>query len=294
VAPTVRVLVPGDEPALEVFLLAYADSSLFLRSNMRVTGLVDRGAPLEATYVGAFDGARLIAVAAHCWNGDVLLQAPVALAEVATRAVRASGRRVHGLIGPWSQVRQARAALELDDQPTQFVSEDELFALALGALVVPSLLRAPGVECRPVRDDDLDLVTAWRVDYRVELMNAIHDADLRRRAREEVERVHRDGSAWLLEVDGVPVAFSAFNARLPDVVQIGGVWTPPALRGRGYGRAVVAGSLLAARVLGVTRSILFTGRDNVAARRAYLALGYRSISDYGLVVFASQAATPAA
>jgi predicted GNAT family acetyltransferase len=71
---------------------------------------------------------------------------------------------------------------------------------------------------------------------------------------------------------------------LPDVVQIGGVYTPPALRSRGYARAVVAGSLAAAAAMGVGRSILFTGRDNVAARRAYESIGYRRIGDYGLVV----------
>jgi len=46
----------------------------------------------------------------------------------------------------------------------------------------------------------------------------------------------------------------------------------------------VAGSLAAAAAMGVGRSILFTGRDNVAARRAYESIGYRRIGDYGLVV----------
>jgi predicted GNAT family acetyltransferase len=36
--------------------------------------------------------------------------------------------------------------------------------------------------------------------------------------------------------------------------------------------------------MGVGRSILFTGRDNAAARRAYESIGYRRIGDYGLVV----------
>ncbi len=76
-----------------------------------------------------------------------------------------------------------------------------------------------------------------------------------------------------------------FNARLPDCVQIGGVYTPPARRGHGYARAAVAGALLEARDAGATRSILFTGEHNAAARAAYLALGYRVIGDFGLVLF---------
>ena len=78
------------------------------------------------------------------------------------------------------------------------------------------------------------------------------------------------------------VATSTWNAQLPDCVQIGGVFTPPELRRRGYGRAVVAGSLVEAREQGVGRSVLFTGVDNPAARRAYEALGFEVVGDYAL------------
>jgi len=86
-------------------------------------------------------------------------------------------------------------------------------------------------------------------------------------------------------LDGTtPVSYSAFNAMLPEIVQIGGVWTPPALRGRGYGRSVVAGSLLAARKQNVRRAVLFADPLNPAAKRAYLSLGFRIVGDCGLVL----------
>jgi predicted GNAT family acetyltransferase len=65
----------------------------------------------------------------------------------------------------------------------------------------------------------------------------------------------------------------------------GGVYTPPKLRGRGYGRAVVAGSLCDARKQGSRRSVLFTRGTNVAAQRAYRALGYEVLGDFALVLF---------
>ena len=70
-------------------------------------------------------------------------------------------------------------------------------------------------------------------------------------------------------------------------MQVGGVWTPPETRGRGYARCVVAGSLLHARAQGVTRALLFTMESNVAAVRAYEALGFRRIGDYGLMLVRS-------
>jgi uncharacterized protein len=69
-------------------------------------------------------------------------------------------------------------------------------------------------------------------------------------------------------------------------VQIGGVWTPPALRGKGYGKSVVAGSLLAARSQGVKRAILFTGDNNQAAQAVYRGIGFLPTGEkYGLVLF---------
>jgi ribosomal protein S18 acetylase RimI-like enzyme len=279
----VRPLGLADRPELEAFLLHHADTSLFLRSNLRDGGLVDEGEAFQATWVGAFDGP-LVAVAAHCWNGNLLVQAPAHTAAVACEAVARSGRALAGVNGPWAHVRAVLPALALDESRAAFVSHDDLFALDLDALVRPPLLDDPAVRCRRTSDGDLDLVARWRVEYCVELLRAPDDAVTRAKAHDDMARVHELGRTWLLERDGRSVAFSAFNAMLPDVVQIGGVYTPPALRSRGYARAVVAGSLAAAATMGVGRSILFTGRDNVAARRAYESIGYRRIGDYGLVV----------
>ncbi len=106
---------------------------------------------------------------------------------------------------------------------------------------------------------------------------------MREECAAELALVYERDSNWVLE-DGGLVSYSAFNARLPDIVQIGGVWTPPELRGRGYGRAVVAGSLLDVRALGVRRAVLFAERED--AKRAYAGIGFRVVGEYGLVLFA--------
>ena len=82
-----------------------------------------------------------------------------------------------------------------------------------------------------------------------------------------------------------PVAkqsLAAFNAALPDIVQLGGIYTPPALRGRGYAKAAVAHSLLVARERGASRAVLFT--ENPSAARSYEAVGFRRTGDYSLVL----------
>jgi RimJ/RimL family protein N-acetyltransferase len=284
-AVLVKRLGPEDRETLDAFLLEHADTSLFLRSNLRAAGIVDEGLPLQATYAGAFDGGVLAGVAAHCWNGNMLVQAPRHLDEVVRAAVTLSGRAVHGVVGPWAQVCAVRRVLGTADEPAAFESEDVLFALALPDLRRPPALDDPGVRCRLTRDDDLELLVRWRVAYATETLHAKRGDPMYDDARADMERAHASGAAFVLERAGEPISLTTFNARLPDVVQIGGVFTPPALRGRGYARAVVAGSLIAVTATGVARAVLFTGRDNLPAQRAYASIGFRRIGDYGLVRF---------
>jgi len=286
--PELRLLRPGDEAALDTFLARHADTSMFLRSNARSAGLTDRGQPMQATYVAVLDGERIRGVAAHCWNGMVLVQAPDAAdaPAVAREAVRRSRRTVTGLSGPWSQVVAAREALGLGAAPTTKDSRDELYVLDLTRLVVPPELASGTLRCRHPTESELELLADWRVRFAVEALGATDGPDLRQASTDDVRLQHDRGTDWLLLAGAAPVSYSVFNAMLPDIVQIGGVWTAPEFRGRGYARSVVAGSLLSARKQGIARAVLFADPANAAARRAYLFLGFRIVGDYGLVLLA--------
>ncbi len=283
-----RLLRPGDEAALDTFLARHADTSMFLRSNARSAGLTDRGQPMQGTYVAAQDGERIRGVAAHCWNGMVLVQAPdpADAAAVAREAVRHSRRTVTGFSGPWSQVVAAREALGLGAAPTTKDSRDELYVLDLTRLVVPPELASGKVRCRHPTESELELLVDWRVRFAVEALGATDGPDLHQASTDDVRLQHDRGTDWLLLAGATPVSYSVFNAMLPDIVQIGGVWTAPEYRGRGYARSVVAGSLLSARKQGIERAVLFADPANEAARRAYLFLGFRVTGDYGLVLLA--------
>jgi len=282
----VRILATGDRTALARFFDAHPHTTLFLQSNLLAGGLVDRGEPYQGTYAAAFERGVPVAVACQAWNGNLLLEAPRDLPIVVRAAVRASGRAVAGILGPHAQVCAARDALGLAAAAATMDSEEDLFALELAALQVPETLARGALRCRAPRPDELALLVAWRHDYGVETLGEPAGPRTRASSAEWIERYQREGKHWLLDAEGAPVAYTAFNAETPDCVQVGGVWTPPALRGRGYGRAVVAGSLLGARARGVARSVLFTEPGNRAAQAAYCALGYRRVGDYGMLLFA--------
>ncbi|MBD2773123.1 GNAT family N-acetyltransferase [Iningainema tapete] len=283
--PTIRTLQLGDEEALETFLSQHADTSMFLRSNLQAVGLVYQGAQFQGTYVAAIEDKIITAVAAHYWNGIVIVQAPVYLQEV-VQAVVASSRAIAGIIGPFSQVKAATEVLGVANRPTQINEPEVLFSLALKDLRIPEALLLKEVECRLPTADELDLLTSWCAAYNIETLGATDTPSLSVACRSTVEARQANAMHHVLVAEGTLVSYSAFNARLPDIVQIGGVWTPPALRGQGYARCVLAGSLLDAQSQGVNRAILFTSVNNKAAQAVYRGLGFQPTGEeYGLLLF---------
>lgn len=285
-ALTFRRLAPGEEATTEAFLAERPETTLFLRSNLQRAGLVDDGRPFSGTWVGAFEGARLVGAACHFWN-DNLLFAPGAHAEAAAaHAIELSRRPVGGLLGAHDELVRTRATLGLRDAPTHTSSKEILYTLALSDLVVPGAITDGSVIVRAPRDAEMDALLEWRMQYTRETVATPDTPKLRASEAAHLASKQENGHHFVVTLAGERVAYSAFNATVADLVQLGGVWTPPALRGHGYARCAVAGSLQHARDRGVQRAILFTGEANVAAQRAYVAIGFRPIGDYGIVLFA--------
>jgi len=282
-SPTVRLAQPGDEHRIEAFLVQHADSSLFLRSFLARGGLIDDGKPLQGTYAIALDEEQVVGVVMHSWNGYVYLQAPGGAVPLVKLAATAAGRAITGLGGPWDQVKATH--LGIGAPAVKRRSHEDLFALNLSDLVVPAPLGSAAVAFRLAEERDLALLRDWRFGYEVECTGLPETDTTRTFAARSIEGHVERGEAFLLEVDGAPVSVCTHNARVRDSVQIGGVWTPPTLRGRGYARRVVAGSLQQAGREGVKRVVLFT--ENPAARRSYETLGFQQVGDFGVIILAT-------
>lgn len=282
----IRLLLDADADAMRAFLAPRTATSMFLLSNSLAAGLVDRGEPLQATYVGAFDAGELVAVVAHCWNGMLLVQAPAervvpdVVRELGRAAVAHSGRAIAGFSGQADQAAVIRGAFALPAPAVDKVQQ--LYTLALADLRVPDALARADVRCRRPTPDERAQVVAWRVAYHVETLAATDGDELVARVVREIEDTLARDQLWVLEHAGGIVAMTAFNARIPGTAQVGGVYTPPEHRNRGYARCAVAGSLLVARAKGDEQAILFT--PDAAAARAYEAIGFQRAGDYALVL----------
>ena len=288
-AVTIRRLVTGDEPLTEAYLAGIPETTLFLRSNLARAGLAGDGRPFSGVYAGAFDDGALAGVAAHFWNDNVVVAPGPHAESLAKHAVALSGQRVSGILGPHAEVVRSRSALGLDATTPRFSSKEILYALALEELVVPSALGSGELVMRAPADDELDALLEWRMQYCAETMSTPDTPENRAGQRSYLQAYQEKGHHFVVTRgrEGERVAYSAFNATVPDMVQVGGVWTPLALRGRGYARSAVAGSLQDARNRGVRSAILFTDENNLPAQRSYVAIGFRPIGDYGIVFFAT-------
>ena len=91
-------------------------------------------------------------------------------------------------------------------------------------------------------------------------------------------RMRREGI--LVWDDGQPVSMVGVTPEVAGVVRIGPVYTPPALRRRGYAGSAVAAASRRALTGGARQCMLYTDLDNPTSNKIYAEVGYRRIGDW--------------
>lgn len=278
-----RQATAADLSALDTFLALRLASSMFLSSNLRDHGLStgrESDHRKSMTLWLSEDADGITNVIGYAAGGFVVCEAP-ALTPAQYPAIRQalSGRPLLGLNGVKDQVAHLVAALDLPCKDAVMDEAEPHYRLMLLDL------RQPGGDgrLRAATADDLGQLTDWRMASEIEILGARDCAENWARAAESLRELMHTDRLRVLERAGVPVAMTNFNAALPGIVQVGGVYTPPQLRGQGHARQAVALHLAQARELGVKEAILFAA--NPAAAHAYEAIGFSRIGSYRILNF---------
>lgn len=279
-----RALRDDEVAELDDFLARHPCSSMYLRSALRTA--VNR-----AGFAIVRENGKIVGAAAQAASGMVVLQASVRHGELVMTILGNTGRRLAGFLAPIDQVQAVRRDLGLDGLPFLKDTEEDLLALPLAELRVPAALERQQLRCRIALDADVDLLVAWRALFRQEALNEAPGERLTDTSRADIAALLPARSLFILESDA-PLACCSFNARLPEMVQVGNVWTPPEARGLGYGRAVVAGALAIAAASGVESAVLSTGRHNLAALAAYRSIGFTLAGDYATATISPDTVLP--
>lgn len=189
-----------------------------------------------------------------------------------------AGRRVTGVIGRQDWARGMVQACGLTG-PFTLNRDEPHFALNLSALRLPE----GAGQIVPLAQAPADTIKSWIHAYMIEALDTPKaQADVEVFTR--YDRYVAANSHVVLMEGAQPLAMCGFNARLPQIVQVGGVYTPPALRGFGHARRALGQNLAQARATGVERAVLFAASDRAAS--TYRALGFEQVGQWTLVLLA--------
>ena len=173
-----------------------------------------------------------------------------------------------GVVGPepatsWFQARAAALGVAFTESIPQ-----RIYVLH----EIPSYPAAG--EARVVERGDGALYADWILAFHHEAVP--HDPQP---AREALEQSAGEGRYLFWIVDGEPVSMAGIVRRTRHVGAIAGVYTPPALRGRGYAGSVTAA--VAERIFaeGKSAACLYTDLRNPASNRCYARVGFRPHCD---------------
>jgi GNAT superfamily N-acetyltransferase len=279
----IRLATETDHAAIAAFLAQRRRTSMSLSGNLRDHGVNGTGHRDATRFFLATQRDEIVAVFGFTEMGFLLCEAPVFdPAWVPQLGALLAGSRIFGLSGEATQVAALRStlksALGFEKSDKDFEDTEPLYHLDLGALRLP---QGPGV-LRTAGMDDLALVVDWRIAFDREVYG-VTSQDEEDRSKVRARALVESGRARLLEVKGQPVAMTAFNAVLAQAVQLCSVYTPPPLRGREYGRRVVALQLSQAHTIGVEEAVLFA--TSPAACRVYESLGFQQIGRFTIIDF---------
>ncbi|MFA8441039.1 GNAT family N-acetyltransferase [Yoonia sp.] len=264
-----------DRPAIEAFLKQHIATSMFPLSNLRRHGM-SGGHPRAMQFWVRWKAGEISDLLPVSEEGMAFPQCPSGpWGEV--RAVL-SGASIKGMLGDAAQIAQLRSVLGLPEKGG-LDSKEPLYDLALRDMVVPD---CTGLTLRCLADAPQDLTIRWRAAYLKEVL-PMPGEDFKQKAEDDIAGFIAADTHRVLYQGDTPVAMTGFNAVLPEAVQVGAVYTPPAARSQGLARRAVALHLQEARAQGVRQAILFAASPQ--ACRAYEAIGFVRAGSYTILVY---------
>ena len=185
-------------------------------------------------------------------------------------AERVADGRFPGVMGP-------------GDGPHWFVRRSKQLGVAWRAPLVSGIYRldaapvSPGIpgEARAVTPDDLPLFAEWMAAYMRAALPADPAID-----PSWLDLWASEGNYRFWVVDGVPVSMAGRYWKTRTGAAITGVYTPPAVRGKGYAAAVTAAVALDILAAGYAQVFLMARADNTPAIRCYAKIGFRQVADF--------------
>jgi predicted GNAT family acetyltransferase len=238
-----------------------------VRNTALLSALAADHGPDDLLFAWCPDSAALVLPRGEVRTSELPEQAATSLAKALSdrgchvTAVQGPAQAAHDLATAWAAHSGTRASVALAQR-----------LYTLSTLNAPS--PRPGEHARTAIHGDRDLLLTWYGAYMVEV-------GLPGDPTRTTDNLLASGGALLWIVQDTPVAFAAHAPPAVGVARVFGVYTPPELRGHGYGSAVTA-AVTDKISQGGHQAALFTDLANPTSNAIYQRLGYQPVGDYTL------------
>lgn len=270
-----------DRNELIAFLQAHEDYSLFLLSNLETYGLLLGTHSYSGNYKIVRDQGKLIAVFCLVRAGTLLIhseKSDVAFFNAVVKSCLEENIPISGLLGEWEVCSRLWRVLKEKGiiASETFVSKEVLYATDIQHQIIEA---QPNVRLLQQADwvQWIDLRMAYIEEMKLPSQQSIDE--IRMEFKMDVELK----IAWGLFLDKDLVSIADLNAKAMDLGQVGGVYTVPKYRKKGFSSAVMRQLMHDVKhIHNLRKLIIFTGEDNVSARKVYESLGVAAIGNFAL------------
>jgi predicted GNAT family acetyltransferase len=277
----IEKVTPSSQNEMLNFLKKREDFTLFLLNNFENFGLSVGSAPYSGNFKVIKASNEVIGVFCLTKSGNLLVETDPyeSLFEPILQACKEEKSPILGVIGNWNFCSIFWYFLkekELIKKETLFTKET-LYTITLEKPLSPS-----NSDTRLLAAEDYEKWKSLILDYHKEegFPNPLKNEELLKQYLTEVDRK----IIWGLFIEDQLISIARLNAMANGLGQLGGVYTLPSFRRKGYGKAMLQKAIWDAKhALHLHKLIIITKENNIPANRLYESLGAKQRGDYALL-----------
>ncbi len=263
------------------FLKIYENNTLFLLNNYESYGTILTEAPYSGNFKIIRSNKEIVGVCCLVRAGTLLIETVLqeTIFETLLEACQQESIPLKGLIGNWKFCAQFWKYLKANKiiQKEIFACKEILYSVELQHVDISTQQSV-----RFLTEEDYEQWKPLRVNYLEEegIPNDLSDKQLLDAFLDKT----RKKIAWGFFLNDSLVSIADLNAKALDLGQVGGVYTSPKFRRKGYSKAVMKQLLCDAKELHCIRKlIIFTKENNFAAQKLYTSLGATKVGHFALL-----------
>jgi ribosomal protein S18 acetylase RimI-like enzyme len=234
--------------------------------------------PAGSLLLRVVEGERTVFAAIRHETALIVTRGPDAAVDAAVAALAEREAEVPGVLGPAAQAERFALgwAKQRGCRPVLLFAQ-RMYELRAVIAPAPGSVRTSG-RMRALAPEDLDVVAPWGVAFDVEAL-AAHELRTLDQVRTRFAERIADGKLFGWEVEGSLVSMAGLTRPTARTISVNSVYTPPALRRRGFASALVAAVSAVGLAGGKEVCVLYTDLANPTANAIYQKIGYRPLCD---------------